>query len=720
LLAFCFFATLFLMKQLVRLILLLLLIVGVFSLPQSAQAQHACQCTPTCARSCTLPSCGGACSNVCLLGAVTNLQYSGSGMTVNLSWTAATNTNTYKVNVTDADSGLSLSGYPKTGITATSDSFTGQLGKTYNWTVQPFNDCYSNGTIVNGPQIGTPNPVSVILAVGEAESCTNTACNSRDLIVGLDKNNNRQIPIRITIFDTNAPTGSRISDISGLRLIFDNTSAWGDGSQYRILYTDNQDGSYSVTEDAGDSKTSELAVNSASATYSSVTDTLTINFNLDVSGAASGADFLSNVYLNVWDFSGLTSGRVLKVGNGDFTASEASYPYGTNSTQALDIWNGRDVMIDSAGFYQVDDYNLVCDQAVPGWDSSPVSVDLAATYGLAGLWEPDLIGWASQVYYQPFYSYNSGNVEAQYSPVTGAGYFLLGMSSAQYGGGCTAVSGGSVTNNFKNGGIRAEDSGVGDQSLETAFAVMQVASSWSQVIDGHFFTNGSFDVGIEPITCPTCYLMETLNSTNNGLVLANGSLTAKDDGVYGDPQDWAAESQAGIDPFTHFELPAYGDLENMYSGASYTELTGDQTTGQGSLATITPNTSYFIDGNLTVNSSTLLRAAEGEYLLFVVNGNLAITSAVKDSLAGGASAIQAIFVVLGDVTIADDPADNNDDLTIEGALITQGQINFERSLYSNNNYRPPVTVVFRPDMFLSMEDNSAGIISIQKSLVSQY
>ena len=447
---------------------------------------------------------------------------------------------------------------------------------------------------------------------------------------------------------------------------------------------------------------------------------LPINFNLDVSGAASGTDFLSNIYLNAWDFDGFTLGRILKMGGGDFSAAESGYPYGANSTLALDVWNGRDVMISNPSFYQVNDYNLVCDQAAPGWDSSPVTMDLAASYSLPGLWEADLVNWSSQTYAQPYYSYNSSNVEAQYSPAVGTSYFLLGMSSAQYGGDCVAISSGSVTNNFKNGGIRAQDSGTGDSSLETAFAVMEIANSWSRVVDGHFFTNSSLDVGIEPITCPTCFLMDTQNSDSNGLILANGSLTAKEDSVYGDPQNWSAQNQTAIDPFTHFELPSYGDIKNLYTSGSYTELTGDQVTGSGSLATITANTSYFIDGNLTVNSSSLLRAADGEYLLFVVSGDLLVTSSVKDSAAGGAAAIEAMFIVLGDVTIADDPADNDDDLTIEGALISQGQINFQRSLYTNNNYRPPVTVVSRPDMFLSMENDNAGIINIQKSLVSQY
>ena len=373
--------------------------------------------------------------------------------------------------------------------------------------------------------------------------------------------------------------------------------------------------------------------------------------------------------------------------------------------------------VSNVGFYQVDP-SLICSQPSGLWQLNPPlgSVALIPTYK-SQEWSDLLADWRISTYYQPYYHYNSANHEITYSPSNDASIVLTGMSAVQYGGDCVEDVNGAVTNNFKNGGVRYVDSGVGDNThtLETAFSVIEVSDSWSQIIDGSLFSGANFDLGIEPLTCLTadCVLMDVLNSDNNGLLLVNGNITAKETVNYGKTSDWYAQTQDGINPFHNFEIDKdYGQIKDLFTDGTFTELTGEQTIYLGQINTLdlVSNTTYFVNGNLTIDDDSLT-VNDGDYLLFVVNGNLTINQAVKN--------IEGMFIIFGDITVLDDETDYTDDINIEGALVASGSIHFGRSLYVNNNTTPAVTVRFRPDMLGKMAAEGIGIIDLQTNIVGQ-
>jgi len=749
--------------------------------PFSSFACYQCYCTSSCYRICTNSDCVTGCNTTaCQVGAVSGLTYEGTTTSnqVKLTWNAATNANNYLVKIdantyTTSNTSYTFNGSAGTthtwSVTPKNDCYTGTAVNGSNFTIPSAPTGLTGTCGINGQEITlTWNPVSGVsryylyvdsnppisvsatnytvsitpdvshtykvqsigtnnilggisssysktcsanppsagdLTINSA--CTNSACNGKDIIVQYDLDHNQQIPFSATFSD---PSGR--TDITSASIVFDNDNS-GD-FYYRVTATNNA-GSFSVAENGG-TKAGSLSISGTST--GGTGNNLTVNFSLNVNALPAGEDFLSNIYLTVTDSADQTTGRVRRLGTGNFTSGEASYPYGTYSADALDLWNGKDVAVRNVGFYPVSDYADVCTQvSLP----SSVTMDLAAIYDPSGSWLNPLNNWNTTTQYQPYYYYNSGNYKITYEPVAGALYILTAMSSEQFGGGCEEAVSGKITNTFKNGGVREEDGSVGDRTKKTAFSVVQVADGWSQIIDGNLFTNADFNLGIEPITCSTCALTDIINSTNNGLLLANGGITAKENVIYGTSNNWHAETQSGIVPFNNFSIgKTYQELKNMYTAGTYTELTGPLTIQPGGLEPVV-NKTYFINGNLTVNDSTLLEVADNNYLLFVVNGNLTINSAVKDSLAGADGvAVEGMFVVLGNITVADDPADNDDDLTIEGALIASGTIDFQRSLYTNNNSRPPIKIISRPDMLGKMTADNIGIISLQKTLVSQY
>lgn len=706
------------MKTIVKAGFLILFLTQFFFNPTPVLAQHACACTPTCSRSCTLPSCNGTCNTACAIGSVAPLTYSGNNLVITLDWQDAANSTAYEVIVRNS-SGVIV--HQQSALTESNDTFTATIGETYSWTVRAYSWC-RNGSAFAGPSIGVPNTSTITLASGEAEACSNNVCNTHDLLVGLDANHNQLIPVSVIASDSNGG-----GDIQYLYVLLDNNIDYTDGSLLRVKYTNDGSptGVLEIENNAypNNSKYSEITI--ASGSYSRVINgnSLTLNFSLDVRSLSQENFFLTNIYTNTRDFTNIGTGRVLKIGTGD-TEEKPADPYSGNAVNALDIWNGRDVAVTNVGFYQLDNYVDVCNQ-VAGWDSLSAvgTTDLQVDYNPLGDWLTSLTSWNTSTQYQPYYYYNNQNHQATYSPSADASIFLRGMSSEAYGGPCVEAVAGDVTSNFKNGGVRAEDSGVGDASKRTAFAVIEVADSWSQIYDGSLFSNSDFILGIEPLSCPTCILMDVDNSGNNGLLMANGTINTKTNVNYGRNKDWHAQSVAGNLPFRNLKIDrSFAELKTMYTSGTYTEYSGNQNiSSSGTITAITNNQTYFIDGNLTVGSSTLLEVPENNYLLFVVNGDLIITDAVKDSAAATDNrAVEAMFVVYGDILIQDDSSDNNDDLTIEGALVATGNIHFGRSLYTNNNSRPPVKVYFRPDMLGKMAQDNVGIISLQKSLVSQY
>lgn len=563
-------------------------------------------------------------------------------------------------------------------------------------------------------------------------NCENGGCNNKDIIVHFDSNdNNKKIPFTVTFFDSDPPVGEAnyLSDIKQAYIIFNTTASLTNSPYYVVQYYDNGYGSRTVLEHTGSgTHRNSLSIESTSSTYNSVSGILTIGFVLDVSGLAnassnSGGPFLSNIYLMAEDTWGKQSEVEIKVGSGSFTrANGLNSPYESPQINALDIWNGQDVFIPRVRYYPVRDYTQVCSQVnLP----TAISNNLVASYLPDNLhnYTASLNDWNVTGYFQPYYYFSGEQTsEVEYQRANNNTYLLMGGSARAYGNNsCVKESNGKVLLRYLNGGVRNEDGTIGDRSLDIAFAVAERSGSWSQTLGGNFFTNSSLVVDIEPLFCNTCYFTNKGKALVNGLTVANGNIDSRVDTVYGSPNNWFAQIQNNHKPLKYFRVDKnYEELKNLYKNNSlFTELSGSQTVGVGSLQTISLNHTYFINGDLIINSNNLLTTPEGSYLLFIVRGNITITDSVKNSAAASGVPIQAILVALGNITVQDDPVDTNDDLTIEGALVASGSIDFERSLGENNNSRPSVIISFREDMLGRMADDEVGIISLQKNLVSQ-
>jgi len=752
LLAFLFFVILKVMQGLYRQAFLLFLgIFVVFSVVSVARAQYY-NCTPCCAggvRTCTNLACTNGCTETpaCVLGAVTNLTYGGYGSyNVNLSWSSATSAAYYRVLVNQVG-----------GATIVDDNVTGTNygpitltpGAQYTWSITPYTNC-APGTPVSGQTIGVPNgtTASVVFAYGEASACTNTACNGRDMIVGLDSTNHDQrIPVSVTIYDPNggdSGLGGRFTDLQQVVLIFDIDTAW-QTTPYRVIYQDYGDGTYNASIDSVASSTSVATTDISLAGFSRSRDatnqTLTLNFTLVLTGFPRAGSLLSNVYLNGGDFTGIYSGRLLKVGTGNFLSTDTGYS--GNAANALDIWNGKDVEVEDVGYYVTNNSTTFCAQSNMGTALGTIPA-LTAAYApnTDANWLNNIVDWTTTTYYMPYYYYRVGastNNVARFLP-TDPDYYMFAFTTERYGTlvgyptcRTTLNADRSISNIFLNGGVRVGDSGMGNRNLEAAFGLLPIAESWSQVVDGSFFANNTLTINIEPLTCTVglnCYFSaKSASTTSNGVLVANGALNINTDAEdqIGSPQNWSASTVGGNKPFTSFEINTYEEIKNYFEADEYTEYTGDKTITDTGIdgVPLLPDNTYFVNGNLTIDSATELRAATGEYLLIVVNGNIILTENVKD--VGAQAGVEAMLVALdngtgtGNITVNDDAAETDvtDVLTIEGALVAAGNIAFDRSLDYNNNTQPAIKVVFRPDMLGKMQSLNLGIIDIQKTLVSQ-
>jgi len=98
---------------------------------------------------------------------------------------------------------------------------------------------------------------------------------------------------------------------------------------------------------------------------------------------------------------------------------------------------------------------------------------------------------------------------------------------------------------------------------------------------------------------------------------------------------------------------------------------------------------------------------------------MTVNSAVND--------LQGIYVVEGNITINDNGVANyesedtlSEQLTVQGALVSAGTININRTLGVANNFLPPVIVKYRPDLITSLVDNNIKIVSVQKLFLGEY
>lgn len=553
-----------------------------------------------------------------------------------------------------------------------------------------------------------PSTGNLTLAVGQAEQCVNSACNTKDMIVDLDKDHNQTIPLRAVFGDADPGSGGSISNIRYARIYFDNNNVPGDGYYYGIEYTDTRDGNYTFTYSG--SKNAEIKVENATATF--VRPWLTVDLNLVLEGLSGTGAFLSNAYLQAVDFSGLDTGVVRKVGSGAFLVTDN--PETGNAANAIDVWNGKDVQV-VGKFYEVANPADICVADKSGL--TPISnFNLDPTYNpTSSNWEDPITTWTSGTVLQPYYFYNNQSFTTDYTSASSQ-YYLISMDNQRYGGTCyddtTEVVGAKVLNvQYREGGIRVADS----SRAEAAFGVGQMASSWSTTVDGNFFAANSINVAIVDTTCTNCYFTDVLNMDTNGLAIVNGTIGTEINNRYGNPNNWYAV-EGGTPtkkPFSYTELPSYNDIKAIYEGTGYTEFVGNKL-----LSEINPqaDTVYFINGNLTIDTN--LAVAQDTFILFIISGNLTINQEVTD--------VDGLFFVQGNATIEDnaianlDPNDKSDQFTLRGALAVVGTVYINRTMGVANNYAPPVIFQTRQDMLEALIDSQTTIVGEQRIWLGEF
>ncbi len=220
--------------------------------------------------------------------------------------------------------------------------------------------------------------------------------------------------------------------------------------------------------------------------------------------------------------------------------------------------------------------------------------------------------------------------------------------------------------------------------------------------------NGNIGTTIQTTTCPAganCSFSDKTNSTVNGLVIANGTITTGIKNQAGDPNNWYAEGLTSATlPFNQINELDYDQIKALYKAGEYTELTGDQLLP----ASLEKNKVYFIDGNLTVNGNYTI--ATTEYNLFFVSGNLIVNKDV--STLHGIFIVQGTATISGETDINHNPNDTSKQFTFQGALSAKGAITVSRTLGAANNYNPSVIMTYRPDMVALLP--VSGLITKQR------
>lgn len=257
--------------------------------------------------------------------------------------------NTNLSGFTHAPSANLVDGYTLGDNVTEAYAHEGAVGCTGNFLIN------SNRTIT----VTNANPAVLDLSIdnGVGQSCLNGACNGRDIIVDQDLNNNRLIRFTATYTDVDPHPAYRTSDIRYAYIVFDNDNNSDNGAYLRIRYEDMQNsGTGAITlYDNTSIYNNKITLNfdnvgRTNSSWDEASHTLTVNATIDVSGindTGSLSSFLSNVYLRVNDFAGVTTDRSLKVGSGDFSSEVDAC--GGNSLNAIDMWNGTNVVVRPKG-----------------------------------------------------------------------------------------------------------------------------------------------------------------------------------------------------------------------------------------------------------------------------------------------------------------------------------------------------------------------------------
>jgi len=685
---------------------------------------HACgSCCAGSIKYCDSAACNTGCFNypACPNSNPTGLSYSGTGQPyeVNVTWDDDSDATDYKLRVWDIDTGANKINNIIT--TSRSHNFTGTAGARYDWEVTSRNACQEEIGTTNGTDIGIPKVENLTI---HSEDCDAGECDAKDIIVNIDSiigtQYNQIVQFRAEFFDYN-----NRSDIAYAHIYFDNNSS-GD-TFYRIR------GNTSVIEeyDLEGSKKGWLDI-TGSSDVEGAGNNLILDAYLDLSGLPANQAFLSNVYLGVEDNSGIVTGRVLLIGTGNF-------PIGNINSDALDIWNGKDVNVGEVGFYKVDNMNSFL---LGGERGSPVGrVDLTAAYSPGNpsdFWQSPLDNWndTNTAFYQPYNNYGGNNYEVTFETFGDETYFITGMDNTRYGGSGDETSNGTIDNFFMDGGLRLGDYNANQLTrADMSFAVSEITDVWSVIVNGNFMTNSDLDISIEPSVCLDCTFMSSTSSGNSGVILANGTVTENATDILGAP---VAKEQTNK-PFAIFQIPKYDQIKDLFNGEGYTEIADDSDTVSLTTAIANDlildedddgiadtNKVYFINDNFAIDNNQGLRVPEDEYLLFIISGDLTITEDITNVNAGGETPVQGIFVAQGNIWINDNKVANYDAnntsefITIEGSLTSGGIIHFDRTMGVANTTSNPIEIIYRPDMVQKMIDENINIIMVQKIFVGEY
>ncbi|MFA6005768.1 MAG: Ig-like domain-containing protein [Patescibacteria group bacterium] len=315
----------------------------------------------------------------------------------------------------------------------------------------------------------TPVNTNFTIDSGGAGQCTSTpgapnTCDGKNIVVDYDGNRNRQVSITATFADPDGIIAGRYTDIQYAFIVFNNTNMSGQvqdpgaSVQYRVVYTDNANGTWSLTSTGTQNialvnTVNSSAVNTVGTSSRSFSGgVLTLNFTINLASMTDCTDdFLTNAYMVASDFA-LTSDVDRRIGLGAFTTLSDA-----NAAGALDVWGGKTVCgigsLTSQG-----NYNVPFSYSARYSISSSCALEYTGDAGQTTL---ALSTVPSQQFRLPYYNLGS-TANCNLTPIRGntSGFYLTGTDFTNHGGANTTVvpskntATNFDTNHVTNGGFR--------------------------------------------------------------------------------------------------------------------------------------------------------------------------------------------------------------------------------------------------------------------------
>jgi len=280
-----------------------------------------------------------------------------------------------------------------------------------------------------------------ILDGSGAVACTDATCNNGDFITTYDTNYNQKVRVKATFTDLNIPEAgsNKVTDLRYAWIIFDNDTDSGNGTFYRIKFSNNADGTINASDvqssDSGTTYDGVITVESLDASFDSGTHTLTVYATMNLTGISkNGATgpFLTNIYLKTEDYASAITSRDLK-------------------SSTLDIWNGKDIPVQASRIRDGDtaksgDWNAQfvssCNYTVDAVDKTTQTIGIPSG------------GTLSSVFYLPYVNYGGANNCTITMQSADTGFYINGSDFTQFSGVSNTRSSGqyTVSNHLDQGG----------------------------------------------------------------------------------------------------------------------------------------------------------------------------------------------------------------------------------------------------------------------------